>query len=587
MTDGRKTFRLRVLCLGILGVVCVSLYLNTLAVPFYLDDFDSISNNLTVSGGSLQDVLKAQPMRAVTYASFWADVQLQGVSPRGFHLTNMAIHTVNCWLVFTLAWLLLEPAARTRRTHSTKSKPRTKTLLYVLPALASALLFASHPLHTQAVTYVVQRAASLASLFYLATLILFLFFRGCESAPKRRLYGGFCALSFFAALLSKQSAFSLPLALLLTEGVIVRTDMPRLSRRQFLMLAGGGLLVVLLGWMAASGMSTELAESLDGLTRDARSISRWDYFQAQQAVLLIYLGKFLLPLQLRLEYDLSPGSFSTITILMASAIHLALLGLGVALLNKHRVIAYGIFLYYTGHIIESSVIPIKDLAVEHRSYLPDIGLVLVAGAIVQHLLRQEGRRKAVFAGLTVVLLSLSTLTVQRNLQWRDPIGFYEREYRLSPQHNRVVANLASRQFRAGNKPRALEVLQKRYDELAGKVPAQLSSGFLMLAMETAPERVYPAGNSMLRQLRAPRERLPLLVNLGYYAMREEDYARAEQYLSQAIEIPGCPTNARWSLAIALQRQQRMAEARFQAQQILAKEPGHSGALLVLKETGAR
>src|SRR5690606_15959745 len=180
-------------------------------VPFYFDDFPSIRDNALIR--SLTTAADFAPTRAVGYLSFALNYALHDYQLWGYHLLNILIHAAASLTIYMLArWMLATPAL------AGHCPERARLWL----PLVAALLFALHPLQTQAVTYIVQRLASLAALFYLLSMAAYLRGRLIESARQRllcfALAGGFALLAF----LTKQNTVTLPLALLLLEVCLLR-----------------------------------------------------------------------------------------------------------------------------------------------------------------------------------------------------------------------------------------------------------------------------------------------------------------------------------------------------------------------------
>jgi hypothetical protein len=141
-------------------------YSNTFEVPFHFDDKIMVIENPTVKNFQyFTDPSKAKDFqsysgfisRYVGYLSFALNYNLHGLDVTGYHVTNLAIHIVNALLVYLIVLL-------TFRTPRMKESRAAAGAGYI--ALFSALLFVSHPVQTQAVTYIIQRFASLAACFY-------------------------------------------------------------------------------------------------------------------------------------------------------------------------------------------------------------------------------------------------------------------------------------------------------------------------------------------------------------------------------------------------------------------------------------
>src|SRR5213083_1897364 len=155
----------------VLALAVALAYGHTLDVPFYLDDFSSILENSLVYHWQGFAALRAYaPMRVLTYASFALNHRWGGFDPVGYHLVNLAIH----FLAGVAVYGFTRGVLRTPHVEGSVSPSvRAGVPLFV------SLVFLLHPLQTGAVTYIVQRLASMAALF-------------CVAAHSR--VGGVCAL---------------------------------------------------------------------------------------------------------------------------------------------------------------------------------------------------------------------------------------------------------------------------------------------------------------------------------------------------------------------------------------------------------
>ncbi|MBW1820069.1 MAG: hypothetical protein JRJ60_23260, partial [Deltaproteobacteria bacterium] len=171
-------------CLSVIAVVCIVVYSNSYEGPFVFDDLHNISENhfLRMTQLDWQSLYNAgfrSPLenRFVANISFALNYYLGGYHVGGYHLINVLIHMITGMLVFFLAGALLRtpgilPVPNTggaSRPFSPQSPERT-----ILIPLFAALIFIAHPVQTQSVTYIVQRMNSMAVMFYLAALLLFI-----------------------------------------------------------------------------------------------------------------------------------------------------------------------------------------------------------------------------------------------------------------------------------------------------------------------------------------------------------------------------------------------------------------------------
>ncbi len=204
--NNRKSFNfLSILIIVIAGVAA---YINSFHCEFQFDDYPNITDNLRIR--NLWDMYSwwsFNPRRPIGILTFVLNYHFNGLNVWGYHLVNLCIHLTNAFLVY---WLIKQ----TFQTPAIKDKYDNKMQMMV--PLFAALLFVVHPIMTEAVTYIVQRLVSLATLFYLLSLNLYIKGRLPDNQFKKKVL--FFIISVFAAiagLLTKEITYTIVFVLLL------------------------------------------------------------------------------------------------------------------------------------------------------------------------------------------------------------------------------------------------------------------------------------------------------------------------------------------------------------------------------------
>ncbi len=216
---GSRYFPVRSLAvLLLLTLLSALIYSNTFSVPFQFDDADNIVQNPRIK--DLTNFFNLSGSRYVGFLSFALNYYVGGLQVFGYHLVNLIIHIVNGFLVYCLVLLLFRAESQDSPLATDNSHLTTASWI----AIATALLFVAHPVQTQAVTYIVQRFASLVTLFYLFTVVCYLKWRLASSESRSRFlwYGG-AVLSTVLAMKTKENSFTLPFMILLVEAVFFRS----------------------------------------------------------------------------------------------------------------------------------------------------------------------------------------------------------------------------------------------------------------------------------------------------------------------------------------------------------------------------
>ena len=375
-----------ILLICLLGIIA---YSNSFDCSFHFDDTLTIVNNIAIRDlSNVKAWWSFAPSRPIGFLSFALNYHFHRLDVWGYHLVNLAIHIVNAVLVWWLVML-------TMATPVMKAQPvsRHKGAM----ALFTALLFVSHPLATQSVTYIVQRLASLATLFYLLSLALYVKGRLGEGNKERRVlffYTGsiLCAV---LGMLTKEIVFTLPFALILYEFSFIKTGTWKIDIKDRGIQIPVIILVIFVVLFFLN-FSVDIFNPIPPLLNQGYDypITAWEYLLTQFSVILTYIRLFIVPVNQNLDYDY-PISHSllewhTLFGLLSLA---GILVLGILVFRRYRLIAFGIFWFFLTLSVESSIIPIsQNVIFEHRTYLPGLGFFLVLTGIVFYFLRDRYRR---------------------------------------------------------------------------------------------------------------------------------------------------------------------------------------------------
>ncbi len=296
-----------------------------------------------------------------------------------------------------------------------------------------ALLWTVHPLTTSAVTYIVQRAESLMSFFYL--LALYGLVRSAEF-QRKILWSWVSIAAFILGVGCKEVMFTVPLVMLLFDRAFLAGSFwVALRERKFLY---GGLLAALLGvggWMWM--ISRSMVDPTAGF--GFKGIPPLQYLGTQPGAILYYLRLAVWPHPLVLDYGW-PLVKSTQEVLLPGIIVIALLAATVwACVKKPKIGFLGAW-FFLILFPTSSFIPVADAFFEHRMYLPLVAVI--AGAVLGlERLAADGAKKYLAALCVGVAVIFGTLTVLRNSDYHDEEGIWRKAYRYRPDNARILDNL--------------------------------------------------------------------------------------------------------------------------------------------------
>lgn len=421
MTQRQKT-----LCGFFLSALTAALlFLSTLTHPFFYDDIFYVQKNPAIRAITPQAFLHPfSPVapglyRPLTTLSYAVEYAFFGEKPSGYHASNILLHALVSGVLFLFSFRILRD---------------------FFGALVSALVFAVHPVHTEAVTWISGQSELLAALFVLLSALSFLRFR--ESGHSNRfLFLGLAGVCYFLAISAKEIAAPLPFVLLLLE-----TSFPK-SQKNFKEILRSRFLLPYGVFILALGCSLVFrAIALGGLTVPLEHIRTAGLSFLERMLLMFpviahYLRLLVFPLGLRVEYDWTV--FPLWLSLAAALLLLGILFLGGWLWKRGLwAIGFGIFWFFLFLLPVANILPIGEIAAERFLYLPSAGFCFSLGALAVST-RERFSLNAALAFLLVILLSFSFLTGKRNAEWRDPKTLWRSTLTLSPAAPHALENLAS------------------------------------------------------------------------------------------------------------------------------------------------
>jgi tetratricopeptide (TPR) repeat protein len=537
-------------------------YANAFGGAMVFDDLQQIRVNPLVrdlSAMASWDGYRVLPSRWIAYLTFALNHSVGGLAPAGYHAVNVAIHLGTALLLYALVRVTF----RTPRLRESALAPHASAVAFL-----AAALFVAHPIQTQAVTYIVQRIASLAALFYVGAVLLYARWRLAPPRAGRTgravRYAGVVVLALLAAH-TKEIAITLPLAIALYELCFFDPEPGRRGRWLWLLpLLAVAALVPLLRVPAGHPLGPA---GLALVTRDLQShASRLDYFLTQGPVLVRYLLLLVLPVGQSLDHDVrlqrSPlaPEVAAAGLALVSLMILALVlarrarpGAPHRLDPAARLAAFGIAWWFLTHAVESSIFPITDLMNEHRVYLPSAGAFAAAAVGLAWLARRrvgpERASRAVMAAGAALGIVLSGATLARNTVWRNEVTLWTDAARKAPAKLRPALNAGTALAQAG-----------RYRE---------AEASLRHAAILDPKSAFAHAQlaAVLLSLRRPAE--------------------AEPELRRALQLAPSDVEATFNLAILLHETGRTAEAREWFTRFLAIAPARYAGARKLAEARSR
>ena len=367
--------RFHLIAVSLIAILTLIVYSNTFHASFHFDDTPQIVENYQIRNlDNLLDILKGQ--RGLAMATFAINYAIGGLNVMGYHIVNLTIHIMNGIMVYFLVFITLHGVLGT----DLKSVPKAKRI-----AIYTALLFAVHPIQTQAVTYIVQRMEILASMFMLIALLLFIKAVKTSMITMRVFLYGIIAVSYILGFYSKEIAITLPaLVFIYDYCFLAEGDFKKIMARMplyFVLLA----MLAFFTTRTLTGLQETPGESASA-GFGVQSITSNEYLFTQFNVLWTYLRLLILPINQNFDYDYPVAksifefptflSFVGILLILVSAFYL-LTPYASRFTHYGRLIAFFILWFFVILSPTSSFIPIIDVIFEHRLYLASVGFFVL------------------------------------------------------------------------------------------------------------------------------------------------------------------------------------------------------------------
>ena len=495
--------------------------------------------------------------RPLTTLTFALNHGITGLNPDGFHAVNRLMHVLTCLGIF---WVLRRLA----------SDPPV--------AIVTALLFAVHPVQTEAITYINGRSDALVMFFF---VFAWLFFIRARISERRGSYW-LSLIFYFLALLSKESGITWLGIALLTELVFFsdchfRTFWSRV-REHFWKCYAGYLLLsavyLLLRFYALKGISTVAVTLLDNPLAHAAPAVRT---LSALKVLFQSLGLLFWPVHLSADYSYNQipliaraWSPAALTVLLLTAILLFALAWSY---RRAPGIFFGLgFFLITYSIVSNLLIPIGTIRADRLLYGPSVGILVLGGVLygkANALMRPLGRKNIlrVVVGLAVLLLGVRTIS--RNRVWLDEFTLYAQTVLDAPRSAKAHNNLGVQYFSRGELDPASEQY-KIAEAIKPDYPDLLNNMGSLFSREGKPEKAIAYLN---RAVSLSPQNPEIRNNFGLVLKVHGDLPDAIAQYDIVIRQYPANADAHFNKANALVAQGKPQEAIMEYNRTLEIDPG--------------
>jgi len=499
-------------------------YGNTFLNAFHFDDIPSILEKPWIRGlDKIPQFLFSFFQRPLVILSFNINYAFSEFSVWSYHLFNIIFHVLATLLVYQLAHRVLD--------YLKEFSPQKGFAFFPFYV---AMIFALHPLNTQSVTYISSRSSLLVTVFYLGSLILF--FKGFKPWKEtgRKGWGHFLGsgICFLLGGFSKETIVTLPAMLFLFHFYFISRETPKAwiatNAKWIFLLAIPLLAFVGYKQLAAGGL----------LSASSAYLQPGTWFLTQTSVVPFeYFRKMLFPFNMNIDID-----FPILSDWLQSESWLGMVVLGLFIIfwvriSSHssetdsleagrRCVGFGMAWILLTLLPTSSFIPLLDVAVEHRTYLPVVGFVFMfAGGFgcVRTWCKEVSPRfsfpatKLVNSCAVLILLCFSIGVIIRNGDWKDEVTLWTDAKKKSPNLVRPYNNVGEAYDKLG-----------KYDEAIVEFEG---------ALKIEPNYFFGLNN--LGNIYGKQRKLPQAIGYFQRALEQKpDYSPAHYNLARAFHLTG-------------------------------------------------
>ena len=539
-----------------LGFLAFS-WANSIRGVFLLDDLVHIAGNPGIRRLWPIWACVGDSGRPLVDISLAVNFAIGRLAPAGYHVANLFIHVATGLTLFGLI----------RRTLRTSRCAARSGRIADSIAFAVALLWLVHPLTTQAVTYVIQRGESMMALFYVLTLYCVV--RGVQ-APRQRLWFSLAVLACAAGFLCKAIMVTAPLVVLLYDRMFLADSWKEPLKRRWPLYCG---LAATWGVLFALGMVQSLirpeTHGSGTVGFSVSTVTPMQYLLSQPGVLLHYLRLSLWPDKLVFDY-LWPPVTSLSDALLPGAIIVALLLIGVVLYVRNKPLGFLLLAFLLILAPTSSFIPIADLCVEHRMYLPLVCVIAALVCLIHRVLsRWTPSNPQVLVVLVLVIAgALTVRTFARNRDYASEEAMWRSVVSARPENYRAYDHLGTTLMEQGNFAGAIEQFREALRIKPGMTVIENNLANACAQSGDLDEAISLFQGILEKDPKLPRTHLNLALALQMKGRIPEAVAHYDAGMTPDIGEAGTWRN----YALALQQVDRLRDAEIALRRALELMP---------------
>jgi tetratricopeptide (TPR) repeat protein len=497
----------------VLIAITVVAYANSLYGKFVFDDQQIVLQNPALMNiHSLNDAMvMGAGWRQLLFFTYGLNYYLTGLNTTSYHVVNLLLHAVNVLLVYAIILATLG--------HDVWAR---------FAAFSGAAVFAVHTLLSGAVSYIAGRSSELCGTFYFAAILLFFLGLASSARNSKILYFVFAAASGLLAWQAKQEAITLPLFL----AVVLFLRIEKKNWRWIAPLAAIPAVVVILVrdqlktlYATVGGNQVLVSAGFDKVLQPAA------YFRSYlTAVVSYFFPRFVIPVNLSADPQIDTvDHWYSPEFLFSIAVFAALVWLALRFYRREPLFSLGIAGVLVSPLAAYAVIPLADVVLEHRAYIPGLGVAFLFAGVFHWIARNHGNLRWIAVASLVICFGL--MTISRNRVFADNISLWEDAVAKGPQKPRPHFNLGQAYQDA---QRLTDAIQQYQQALALK--PDIHAAYSNMAAIYLDQKQFDKGEEMLLKVTSLSPTFTEgFINLAVLYIRRQEPDKALVAIDHALE----------------------------------------------------
>jgi len=525
LKTGKKPIRLIGLCF-LIAVFILLLYFNSLGNQFTNWDDTMIYQNRSIRDLSWEGIKKIftlepantyQPIRMLSYA---VDYYFWKLNPLGYHITNIFFYILTCLMIFSTFKILSQ---RLREDAESGSHLRA--------ALFGCLLFAAHPVHVEAVTWMVGRKEVLQGFFFFLAFYSYLKGRG-EEGSKKIIYLSVVLVSLLLAVLSKPSAVVFPGVIMLYEIILAKEKSLTFMKKHWVFLSAALLVsgiftfIMMKVMFEAGGIKQYRGADIGS------NILLCLYVFLQNIKLLIFTINY----SAAYSFIVNMPVFSLKNVIFI-LITVSLFAFSVLSLRKTKVIFFSLFFFLITLVPYLNIIPISTLKADRYVFIASFSYVFLLGIVFDRLYAYQHKKfsQGFFKLLSVViflflLAGYSFMTIRQNTIWQNSYTLWTDAVEKHPESSTANALMGVVYMDLGMDQESVKYLEKAVQLIPYDYQTHNNLGIVYGRLDE-PEK---ATNAFATAMWLKPDDDTIKINLSVFYQRQKEYKKAEEVLKYLL-----------------------------------------------------